>query len=54
MENVTDIFKTRLRDLRISSNKSQEELANELGISRGAVSCLLSALPGFQRCGKLL
>lgn len=38
MENVTDIFKTRLRDLRISSNKSQEELANELGISRGAVS----------------
>lgn len=38
METVTEIFKTRLRNLRISSNKSQEELANALGISRGAVS----------------
>lgn len=38
MKNVTDIFKVRFRELRIMSKKSQEELAHELGVSRGAIS----------------
>lgn len=38
MKNVTDIFKVRFHELRIMNKKSQEELARELGVSRGAIS----------------
>lgn len=38
MKDVTDIFKKRFKELRIQTHKTQEELANDLGISRGAVS----------------
>jgi len=38
MNNVTDIFRTRLKDLRTAANLNQAELGTTLGISRGAIS----------------